>query len=162
MAERAAAYLRAHPDKTLVVLAGTGHVEYGQGIPRRVARRIDAPAATVVSGTNRPFDADMADFILFPQRVELPATGLLGVMLDTESEGEGIGVQGFSEDSGAQAAGMKEGDRIVGVGGTTIDSYADIRIVLMDSRPGETLPVEVTRKTLLGRTERLSFDVQLH
>ena len=162
MAERAAAYLRAHPDKTLVVLAGTGHVEYGQGIPRRVGRRIDAPAATVVSGTNRPFDAEMADFILFPQRVELPATGLLGVMLDTESEGEGIGVQGFSEDSGAQAAGMKEGDRIVGVGENAIDSYTDIRIALMDSRPGETLPVEVTRKTLLGRTERLSFDVQLH
>jgi predicted metalloprotease with PDZ domain len=46
----------------------------------------------------------------------MPASGLLGVMLDTESEGEGIGVQGFSEDSGAKAAGVEEGDRIVGVG----------------------------------------------
>ncbi len=162
MAERAAAYLREHPSKTLVVLAGSGHVAYGQGIPRRVARRIEAPAATVVSGTNRRFDVDVADFILYPRRVALPATGLLGVMLDIESKGEGIGIQGFSEDSGAKAAGMKTGDRIVGVGDNPIHSYADIRIALMDSRPGETLPVEVLRKTLLGGAERLSFEVQLH
>jgi uncharacterized iron-regulated protein len=162
MAERAADYLERHPQTTLVVLAGVGHVEYGQGIPQRVARRVDAPAATVVSGTMRPFDPELADYILYPQRVELPATGLLGVMLDTESEGEGLGVQGFSEDSGAKAAGVEEGDRIVGVGDSAIDSYADIRIALMDSRPGETLPVQVLRKTLLGRAERLTFEVQLH
>ncbi|WP_295883716.1 ChaN family lipoprotein [uncultured Thiohalocapsa sp.] len=162
MAERAADYLQAHPDKTLVVLAGTGHVEYGHGIPQRVARRIDVPAATVVSGNMRPFDPGLADYILYPQRVELPATGLLGVMLDTDSEGEGLGVQGFSEDSGAKAAGVEEGDRIVSVGDSPIDSYADIRIALMDSRPGEVLPVEVLREKLIGGKERLSFEVELH
>jgi membrane-associated protease RseP (regulator of RpoE activity) len=162
MAARAADYLRRHPDKTLVVLAGAGHVEYGQGIPRRVARRIDVPAATVVSGTMRPFDPQLADFILYPQRVELPASGLLGVMLDPESAGEGLGVQGFSEDSGAKAAGMEEGDRIVAVGDSAIQSYADIRIALMDSRPGESLPVAVLRKKLIGGAQRLTFDVQLH
>jgi uncharacterized iron-regulated protein len=161
MAARAAAYLGAHPDKTLVVLAGTGHVEYGRGIPQRVARRIDAPAATVVSGGMRPFDPALADYILYPQRVDLAASGLLGVMLDTESAGEGIGVQGFSEDSGARAAGVEAGDRIVGVGDNAIDNYADIRIALMDSRPGETLPVQVLRKKVIGGTERLTFDVQL-
>jgi len=162
MAERAAAYLREHPSKTLVVLAGIGHVEYGQGIPRRLARRIEAPAATLVSGTDRPFDAAMADYILYPERVALPATGLLGVLLDTDTEGEGVGVQGFSDDSGAKAAGMKEGDRIVGLGDNPVASYADIRIALMDSRPGETLAVQALRKGLLGKSERLSFDVQLH
>jgi uncharacterized iron-regulated protein len=161
MAERAAEYLKAHPEKTLVVLAGTGHVEYGRGIPRRVARRVAVPAATVVSGSMRPFDPALADFILYPQRVELPATGLLGVMLDTKSDGRGLGVEGFSEDSGAKAAGVEAGDRIVVVGDKPIDSYADIRIALMDSRPGETLPVEVLRTKLIGGTERLTFDVQL-
>jgi uncharacterized iron-regulated protein len=162
MAARAAEYLRDHPDKTLVVLAGTGHVEYGHGIPDRVARRIDVPGATVVSGNMRPFDPALADFILYPQRVELPATGLLGVMLDTESDGEGLGIEGFSEDSGAKAAGVETGDRIVSVGDNTIDSYADIRIALMDSRPGETLPVEVLREKMIGGSERLAFDVELH
>jgi uncharacterized iron-regulated protein len=162
MAERAASYVKANPERALVVLAGSGHVEYGHGIPRRLTRRVEVPTATVLSGVMRPFDPAMADFVLYPKRVELPASGLLGVMLDTESEGEGIGVQGFSEDSGAKAAGVEEGDRIVGVGENSIDGYADIRIALMDRRPGETLPVEVLREKLIGKPERLSFDVQLH
>lgn len=162
MAARAAEYLRRHPDKTLVVLAGTGHVEYGHGIPSRVARRIDVPAATVVSGSMRPFDPALADFILYPQRVDLPDTGLLGVMLDAEADGEGLGVEGFSAGSGAEAAGVEAGDRIVSVGDNAINSYADIRIALMDSRPGDKLPVEVLRKKLVGGSERLTFDVELH
>ena len=40
MAERAARYLQEHPEKTLVVLAGGGHLEYGQGIPKRLLRRV--------------------------------------------------------------------------------------------------------------------------
>jgi uncharacterized iron-regulated protein len=162
MAERAASYVKANPERALVVLAGSGHVEYGHGIPRRLTRRVEVPTATVLSGVMRPFDPAMADFVLYPKRVELPVSGLLGVMLDTESEGEGIGVQGFSEDSGAKAAGVEEGDRIVGVGENSIDGYADIRIALMDRRPGETLPVEVLREKLIGKPERLSFDVQLN
>lgn len=162
MAARAARYLEANPGKTLVVLAGAGHVEYGRGIPARVQRRLPVPSATVINGTLRPFDPELADFILFPRQVELPATGLLGVMLDTESEGEGIGVQGFAETSGAKTAGVEEGDRIVRVGDTVIDSYADIRIALMDSLPGQKLPVEILRKPLLGGPERMTFEVELH
>jgi len=162
MAERAARYLKAHPEKTLVVLAGAGHVEYGRGIPRRLLRRVPVPAATVINGSQRPFDPALADFLLYPREVDLPATGLLGVMLDTDSAGEGLGVQGFADTSGAKDAGLKEGDRIVRVGNNPIASYADIRIALMDSRPGETLPVEVLRKPLLGKAERLTYQVELH
>jgi S1-C subfamily serine protease len=94
--------------------------------------------------------------------VELPASGLLGVLLDTESEGEGIGVQGFMENSGAQAAGMEEGDRIVKIGEEPINAYADVRIALIGSRPGQKLPVEVLRDSLIGDPERLVFEVELH
>ena len=162
MAERAARYLKAHPEKTLVVLAGAGHLEYGRGIPRRLLRRVPVPAATVINGSQRPFDPALADFLLYPREVDLPATGLLGVMLDTDSAGEGLGVQGFADTSGAKDAGLKEGDRIARVGNNPIASYADIRIALMDSRPGETLPVEVLRKPLLGKAERLTYQVELH
>ena len=120
MAERAAAYLREHPEKTLVVLAGAGHLEYGQGIPNRVQRRIQVPAAVVLNGTRRDLDPRAADFLLFPRGVALPAAGLLGVLLDTDAKGEGVAVKGFSEDSGAKAAGMEEADRIVRVGETAI------------------------------------------
>jgi uncharacterized iron-regulated protein len=161
MADRAAAYLKSHPEKTLVVLAGVGHIEHGHGIPDRVARRIDVPSAAIVNGTHRPLTTTLADFILFPQQQDLPAAGLMGVMLDTESAGKGVGVEGFAEDSGAKAAGIEEGDRIVKIGDTQIDDYADIRIAMMDSAPGDRLPVEVLRKRLVG-SKRLRFDVELH
>ena len=162
MAERAATYLTQHPEKTLVVLAGSGHVEYDRGIPSRLQRRLQVPSATLINGNMRAFDPNMADYILYPQAVELPKTGLLGVMLDTESEGEGIGVQGFSDNSGAKTAGVEEGDRILRIADTPIGGYADIRIALMDSRPGQKLPVEVLRKPLIGSAERMTFEVELH
>lgn len=162
MAERAAAVLREYPQRTLVVLAGVGHVEYGRGIPARVQRRVPVPTAILINGSQRAPRAGLADFVLYPQPVGLPATGLLGVMLDTATAGNGVGVTGFAEVSGARDAGVRTGDRIVGVGGRPITEYADIRIALMDSRPGEQVAIEVERKALLGGNERHDLRVQLH
>ncbi|MGE5154751.1 MAG: ChaN family lipoprotein [Bdellovibrio bacteriovorus] len=161
MADQAARYLSEHPGKTLVVLAGAGHVEYGQGIPKRVLRRVQVPAASLLNGSARDLDPEAADFLLYPRRVELPATGLLGIMLGKHSEGEGARVQGFAEGSGAKAAGLREGDRIVRVGEHPVSRYADIRIALIDSRPGQRLPVEVRRTHVIGADEELTFEVEL-
>lgn len=160
MADRAARALAAHPDRILVVLAGSGHLEYGQGIPKRLLRRAAVPSAIVLNGTGRDPDPAVADFLLFPKQVDLPAAGLLGVMLDQTAAGEGMLVQGFAEKSGARAAGIVAGDRILRIGTQSIASYADIRIALLDSQPGQTLPVEVQRKGL-GANERLTFQVTL-
>lgn len=69
---------------------------------------------------------------------------------------------GEAETSGAEAAGMEEGDHIVAVGEETIDSYSDIRIALLDRRPGEKLPVGVIRERLLPADKCLTFQVELH
>jgi uncharacterized iron-regulated protein len=161
MAERAVRWLKANPESQLIVLAGAGHVEYGRGIPSRVKRRLDVPMSIVMSGQQRPLDPEMADFLLYPQPVGLPKTGLMGVMLDTDSEGQGVAIQGFAQQNGARDAGVKEGDRIIEIGDTSIDSYADIRIALMDSRPGQQMPIAVLRNPLVGGAEQLSFDVTL-
>jgi uncharacterized iron-regulated protein len=162
MARRAADYLKEHPERRMVILAGSGHLEYGQGIPQRLLRRLPVVSAILLNGASREPDPDVADFLLYPRRVELPAAGLLGVFLDTESEGAGIGVQGFSDDSGAAAAGMQEMDRIVRVGDHEIASYADIRIALMESRPGQKMPVAVERPRAVGGPQRLDMEVELH
>jgi uncharacterized iron-regulated protein len=162
MAERAARYLQQHSDESMVILAGSGHLEYGQGIPRRLLRRVPAESAILLSGVRRDLDPDVADFLLYPRPVPLPASGLLGVLLDIESEGEGVAVQGFADPSGAKAAGMEEGDRIVKVGENLIGSYSDIRIALLGSSPGEKLPVEVFRGRVAGEAERLNLEVELH
>ena len=162
MAERAARYLRQHPEKTLVVLAGTGHLEYGQGIPKRLLRRVPVPSAILLNGTEPELDPKVADYLLFSRPVALPESGLLGILLDADSEGKGVVVQGFADTSGAKDAGMKEGDRIVKIDGEPIDSYGDIRIALLGSRPGDKLPVEVFRERLVGKDRHLTFEVYLH
>ncbi|MFD2110332.1 ChaN family lipoprotein [Thiorhodococcus fuscus] len=162
MAERAAKYLKAHPDRTLVVLAGAGHLEYGQGIPQRLLRRVPAPAAVVLNGTDRALDREAADYFLFPASVELPASGLLGIQLDEDTPGEGVRVVGLGEGSGAKAAGMDEGDRILSIEGQPVARYADIRIALLDASPGQRLSVEVLRKRLVGGDQRLTLEVELH
>ncbi len=162
MAERAARYLAENPKKTLVILAGAGHVEYGQGIPKRLARRASVSTATLLNANERALDPSSADYLLFPQRIDLPAGGLLGVMLGEQVDGRGAEVQGFSDGSGAKAAGLKEGDRIVRVGDQKVKAYADIRIALIDRRAGEQIPVEVKRKRVLGGDESLTFQVELH
>lgn len=161
MAERAADYLREHPDKTLVVLAGVGHVEYGHGIPDRVVRRIQAPSVILINGRMRPIDGEAADYFLYPKSIDLPRTGLLGVMLDNELEEAGVGVRGFAEDSGAEIAGLKEGDVIRRIGDQEVRDYADVRIALMDRMPGTSVPVEVLRKPLVGEPKSLRFEVKL-
>ncbi|WP_094300781.1 ChaN family lipoprotein [Imhoffiella purpurea] len=162
MAERAADYLKAHPDRTLVVLAGVGHLESGQGIPKRLLRRVQVPSAIVLSGSNRTLDPADADYFLYPPAVELPPSGLLGIRLDDADPGEGVRVAGFGEGSGAKAAGMEENDRILSIGGQPIASYADIRIALIDAEPGDRLPVEVLRQRLVGGDQRLNLQVELH
>jgi uncharacterized iron-regulated protein len=162
MADRAARYLQENPEKSIVILAGTGHLEYGQGIPNRLLRRVPAESAIVLSGNHRGLDPDMADYLLFPRPLPLPPAGLLGVMLDIDSEGEGVAVQGFANPSGAKDAGIEEGDRILKVGDDRIGSYSDIRIALMGSAPGGKLSVEVSRERTVGEDERLTFEVELH
>jgi uncharacterized iron-regulated protein len=161
MAERAATVLAEHPDRTLVVLAGAGHLEYGQGIPKRLLRRARVSSAILLNGANRHPDPAAADFFLYPKPVELPPAGLLGVMLDDVSDGTGLRVKGFGEESGAKTAGLVVGDRITRVGEVPIANYADIRIAVIDHPPGQSLPVQVERQRLIGDDEHLTFLVEL-
>jgi uncharacterized iron-regulated protein len=162
MAGRAAAYLQEYPRKSLVVLAGTGHLEYGQGIPQRLLARVPTTAATLINGRDRPLSQGLADFLLYPPEVALPRAGLLGVMIDEERGGVGVAVKAFAEVSGAKTAGIQESDRIVRVADVAVKTYSDLRIALIDKDAGTTVPVDVVRDRLLGGSERLTFEVTLH
>jgi uncharacterized iron-regulated protein len=162
MAARAAEYLKGHPQKTLVVLAGAGHLEYGQGIPRRLLRRMPTTSAILIDGRDRRLGGDVADFLLYPDPVDLPKTGLLGVLLEDASDGPGVQVQDFGDVSGAKDAGMRKKDRIVRVADVAVHGYADVRIALIDRAASERVQVEVLRDRANGLSERLTFDVVLH
>ena len=162
MADRAARYLREHPQTTLVILAGSGHIEYGQGIPKRLARRLPLAMATILNGQGRTPEHEMADFFLYSEPVALPESGKLGVLLGQPAPEGGIIIEGFAEHSGAQAAGLTIGDRIVRVAEQPITRYADMRLVLLDAMPGQRVRVEAVRSRILGGNETLTVEVELH
>ena len=159
MAETAAEYLRAHPGHHLVVLAGSGHIAYGSGIPQRLERRAGSSAFIVLNGLELDWGPAIADFLLLPESRELPPAGRLGVFLD-DQEG-GVAVVSFDQDSAAQTAGLKVGDRIVSVDGEAVASVADLKIALLDRDPGAEVAVQVRRRAWLRGEQDLSFEVSL-
>ena len=50
MAESAAEYLNANPGQRMLILTGSGHLEFGYGIPQRLQRRTGASYSIVLSG----------------------------------------------------------------------------------------------------------------
>lgn len=140
MAEATGRYLEAHGDRRVVVLAGDGHA-LRSGIPARLARLNPVASAVVLQGAHSAAYLEQGDFLLDSKRLDLPPAGLLGVMLETDDDG--VKVVGFGESSAAQEAGIQESDRILAIDGQRVKGFADVKLVLMHKRPGETVSVEV-------------------
>ncbi len=140
MAQAAARYLEAHPGRRVVVLAGDGHA-LRSGIPERLAQRNPVASAVVLQGVHSAAYLEDGDFLLDSKPLELPRAGLLGVML--ESDDDGVKVAGFSENSAAGAAGIQARDRILAVDGQRVKGFADVKLVLLHKRPGDTVSVEI-------------------
>ena len=159
MAARAARYLEDYPTRTLVVLAGMGHVQYGYGIPDRLTRRIQVSRAIVLNGFDGPFEPNMADFVLLAKAEALPAAGRLGVML--ESDREGLRISAFATDSAAQEAGLQRGDRIVSLNDSPVHEMADVELAMWDKQPGTHVKVEVKRRFWFLPAKTLWFEITL-
>lgn len=154
MAQRVAEYLDQHPRRRMVVLAGAGHLVYGQGIPDRVRRRTATSTAVVLPGPDgEDLSPDLADYALWTPPVELPAQGLMGVFLGEDDE-PGVEVAGLADASPAQKAGLREGDRIAALDGKAVQDLTDLKLALLDRRPGDRVEVTVARTGTAGSEQR--------
>jgi len=68
---------------------------------------------------------------------------LLGVTIQTASNGVGVGT--VESGSGAEKAGVKAGDVITAVNGTTVSSASRLRAIIAAHSPGDTLTLTVNR-----------------
>lgn len=143
MAEQAADYLSAHPEKTLVVMAGAGHISHGAGIPDRVQRRLPVPAATILPADIGEREPGSADIFVATGEEDLPAPGLLGVFL--RNDGSGLVVSAFSDPSGARDAGLQVGDRLLALEGTPVPHLSALKLALIDRPPGSRVDVAYSR-----------------
>ncbi len=158
MAESASAYLEAHPGRRMVVLAGSGHIAYGRGIPNRLRRRIGKPFASVLTRAMAGGEIvpAAADWVLELQDLRLEPSPKIGVLLDLQP-GE-VNVLKVVEGSGAKAAGLSKGDTIMSIGDRAIRRFADVRLALWGKSAGDSVRITVRRATA---AQPISFKVTL-
>jgi uncharacterized iron-regulated protein len=162
MAQQIADYLTAHPATQMVVLAGSGHLAYGSGIPNRVARRLPLDASIILNNWEGPLDAGVADILLLPQEQVLPKAGKLGASLDEDKDKGMIKLVACLADSPCAQAGLKSGDQILTIDGETITSMADLRVMMWDKQPNDEITLTIRRKHWFTPVEELSFQIILH
>ncbi|MDX1697285.1 MAG: ChaN family lipoprotein [Thiohalobacterales bacterium] len=159
MAERAATYLDEHPDHRMVILAGSGHLAWGSGIPDRLVRRTQASSAIVLNGWQGELEPGLADFILLSEKRRLPPGGRFGVLLDDEADVPVV--ENCMPDSPCTRAGLKRGDRFLSINGAAIESLSDLRLAMWDKQPGETVQLRVQRTRWFAAPQEMEFDIEL-
>ncbi|QLA16052.1 ChaN family lipoprotein [Desulfolutivibrio sulfoxidireducens] len=154
----AAVAARAASSRPIFILAGSWHVEYGDGIAARI-RRLD-PEARVLTvmpwrGGKAP-ESGQADLYFFcPQTLR----SRLGFSLESDDPEAGkplsVLISAVEPGSRAERAGLLAGDAIVAVAGTPLSSLFDLHTAAMEAgkakkplaltvrRGGETLDIAV-------------------
>jgi S1-C subfamily serine protease len=140
----------------MVVLAGSGHLAYGSGIPKRTARRNGYDYAIILNDAD--LEKDIADYVLFPKTMPAVATPKLMVFLK-EKDGK-VEIGGFPPESNSEKAGMKVGDTILSIDQTLVHDIDDVKIDLLSRKKGEKVKVRILRKGFFG-SQQIDFEVVL-
>lgn len=157
MAETVHAFLRTHPDYQMVVLAGSGHLAYGDGIPDRVRKRGGYEQAIIFNVSGEELTPELADYFLFPADVPPPVTARLGVYLE---EGEaGLLIGRVAPNSPAQRSGLRKGDILLALDGEPVETVSDLKLALFFKEEGDTARVRVKRIRRMARDKVLEVTV---
>jgi uncharacterized iron-regulated protein len=150
-------FLQDRPDYQIVVIAGTGHLQYGSGIPKRTFRRNGHDYSIVLIDTDA--EKGIADYVVYPKPVEGITTPKLMVFLK-ELEDKGLSISGFPENSVSEQAGLDIGDLVLSVDDVEVTGIDDIRIHLLYKRKGDVVKVRILRSEEDSEQEFV-FDVTL-
>ena len=160
MAERAARYLQENPDSRLLVLAGSGHIAYGSGIPNRIKRRIDVEQFSIlVSEDYLPISENIADFLVLSPAQSLQPVGLIGAILQTQ--GKLLVIKDFSDNSAIKDAGLLKGTVIIKVDDKKVESLADFKSAVIDKKAGDRVDLFYLENAESGSKEVKSINLQL-
>lgn len=160
MAERAVQYLRKNPESRMLVLAGSGHIMYGSGIPNRIKRRIDTDQFSIlVSEDFLPASNDIADYLVLSTEQTLPPAGLIGAFLDTE--GKLLKITGFSSNSAVKDAGLQQGAVIIGVDDEPVENFAEFKYAIINKKAGDSIELHYLDNAEAGKKDRKSVSIEL-
>ena len=179
MAETAARYLTSPAGKgrRLIVFAGSAHVRYGFGIPRRLFRRVPLPFVIVEPYVNQAVVPVPKENLMDMKTPDLPLPPAdiywsvsyrdsraqqvkLGVMVE-DAGGAGARVTGVVPGSPGQQAGLVKDDLIVSLDGVDVKEAFDLIYQVGLHKPGDRGSIEVVR---MGQRVHLPvvYDVLRH
>ncbi len=140
---------KRHPDALVIGIMGSGHVERGDGVQHQIEALGIKRIASLV-----PWDhgADCTDFkpgfataaFGLPAPLATPAPPLLGVRI--EAVAGGVKVAEVSTGSVAEAAGLRTGDVLFEVAGTSVSDPGEVRSIVTRIEPGTWLPLKARRE----------------
>jgi uncharacterized iron-regulated protein len=133
MARTASDFLQNNSDHSIVILAGGGHITGGWGIPNRIRR--DTGLSNLIVMLDVPLIKNGADLFLYPQKIDFASTPVLGLILKEGKSGPVVGE--VARDSAAEKHGLRIGDTLLSVNGSTLRDPMDLRIVLTLSEKSE-------------------------
>ena len=164
MAANLADYLNSKgPAHQVVVVAGSNHIHYGFGIPRRLFRRL--PVSYLLIGTaeteeskmlnqDRMMDVHTPEIPLLPYHFlyvnnyePLPQKGVkLGVIITREDVSrQGVTIDKLLPGSAASTHDMRSGDILLRIDGQDLSDLLDLTYALADKDIGDTATFDVLR-----------------
>ena len=150
-------FLKKNQDFRMVVFAGSGHLAYGSGIPKRAFRRNGFPYLIVLNDGDA--ERDIANYLVLPQALEgTPAPKL---MVALKGERNRVTVTDLPKDSVSKKAGIKVGDTILSLDGTKVENVEDIKLELFFKKKDDIVKLKVLRKRFLLGEKEMEFSVKL-
>jgi len=143
--------------KTVVVIAGSGHIVFDFGIPKRFYRRTPLPYQTLVlktweknldeglsiSGVSKP----LANYLWItqptPSEKKRPR---IGIVLKEMEEPKGVWIERVIPQSPAEKAGLLPGDQILSVNEKEIITLKDLHHAVAGKDPGKEIAMTILRK----------------
>jgi uncharacterized iron-regulated protein len=134
-----------------VGLMGSGHVEYGHGVPHQLRdlgireQRILLPRAITAECTDPPEGLADALFAISGSDLhEPPKPLLLGVRIDADPAG--VRIRSVMPDSVAGEAGLQAEDVVTHAAGLDVRVPGDLVAIVRRQQPGNVLPLTVLRE----------------
>lgn len=164
MAANLADYLRSRDSNhQVMVVAGSNHIQYGFGIPRRLFRRL--PVSYLLIGTteteesktlnpDRIMNVDTPEYPLLPYHFlyvteyeKLLRVGVkLGVVITPgTAEQQGVLIDKLLPDSAAAAHDLRSGDILLRIDGEILTDRLDLTYALADKQIGDKATFELLR-----------------
>ncbi len=158
MAQSVHDYLNNNPDRQMVVLAGNGHIAFGDGIPSRTCRRGKYDQAIIIANaTCDSIEQDMADFFLFPPMIQPPFSAKLGVILNDEDNR--VVLKKVMHNSIAQKSGLKSGDLLLSFDGEPVKDISHLKLALLFKKEGDTARIKIKRIKRFAQDKVLELTV---